>query len=124
MVNKQYNVQSSKKLKTYSPPPNRSVSEISSAPNPTNSGNNLDTISEENNSKLFLAQNSLKHQKKQSSAYGKNLTTYLQHNSDEFDICDDNCERLNHKDLSIKDIGRFQYILQMDREMVCGFNFI
>lgn len=115
MVNKQYNVQSAKKSKNYSPPPNRnSVTVISSAPNPVadvqKSFNNLDRNNE--------AVRTERHPNQQHSVYGQNIT-YV-HN-DEFDICDDNCERLNHKDLSIKDIGRFQYILQMDREMV-SFN--
>lgn len=83
-----------------SPPPNRSVSVISSAPNPSNLSA-VDTMSSENDCSQ--------------SVYGQNIT-YV-HN-DDFGVCDENCERLNHKDLSINDIGRFQYILQMDREMV------
>lgn len=99
MVNKQYNIQGSKKAKNNSPPPNRSASAvISSAPNPSNLSG---ADSNENNCSQ--------------SVYGRNIT-YV-HN-DDFGVCDENCERLNHKDLSINDIGRFQYILQMDREMV------
>lgn len=103
MVNKQYNIQGAKKAKNNSPPPNRSASVISSAPNPSNISA-ANSISNENN----CAQ----------SDYGRNIT-YV-HN-DDFGVCDENCERLNHKDLSINDIGRFQYILQMDREMVSFF---
>lgn len=105
MVNKQYNIQSTKKSKNYSPPPNRCSTVISSAPNPTSTvllaGNNLDSLSEENNSSQ--------------SVYGRNIT-YL--SSDHFGISDDNFEGLNNQNVSINDIGRFQYILQMDREMV------
>lgn len=100
MVNKQYNIQGSKKGKNNSPPPNRSASVISSAPNPSNLSGE-DSISNENNCSQ--------------SVYGRNIT-YV--HDDDFGVCDENCERLNHKDLSINDIGRFQYILQMDREMV------
>lgn len=102
MVNKQYNIQGSKKAKNNnnSPPPNRSASVISSAPNPLNSYGTASSSNENNCSE---------------SVYGRNIT-YI-HN-DDFGVCDENCERLNHKDLSINDIGRFQYILQMDREMV------
>ncbi len=106
MVNKQYTIQGSKKAKNNSPPPNRSVSVISSAPNPSNLSA-VDTISNESNNTQ--------------SVYGQNIT--FVHN-DDFGVCDENCERLNHKDLSINDIGRFQYILQMDREMVRFFFFV
>lgn len=51
--------------------------------------------------------------------------------NDDFDVIDhsdDNTSKIgsslgsneHHKDLSINDIGRFQYILQMDRELVSG----
>ncbi|KAG4078593.1 hypothetical protein HA402_003240 [Bradysia odoriphaga] len=104
MVNKQYTIQGSKKVKNNSPPPNRNVSVISNAPNPSNLSS---ADSNENNCSQ--------------SVYEQNIT-YV-HN-DDFGVCDENCERLNHKDLSINDIGRFQYILQMDREMENNGNFL
>lgn len=55
--------------------------------------------------------------------YGRNITYY----SETAQLGGEGCEsptgvghneRLNVKDLTINDIGRFQYILQMDREVV------
>lgn len=108
MVNKQYTIQGSKKVKNNSPPPNRSVSVISNAPNPshTTTTSSCADSNEQNCSQ---------------SVYEQNIA-YV-HN-DDFGVCDENCERLNHKDLSINDIGRFQYILQMDREMVSFFSVV
>ncbi|GAB0097869.1 hypothetical protein DMENIID0001_135480 [Sergentomyia squamirostris] len=107
MVNKQYNVQNSKagKVKNYSPPPKRDLSAISTVPNPLL--NNLDSADVEPHSL--------------SNVYVKNI------NEDYASECPGedrfNCERVSAKELSMSDIGRFQYILQMDKEMVrilCG----
>lgn len=117
MVNKQYNIQNSKKSKNRSPPPNRNVSVISNVPNPSintiMSSNSLESISEENNYR----------QKNINSEAGeKNKNSYLNNNTtviDDYTITDgnnSNCDRL--ATTSIHDIGRFQYILQMDREIV------
>lgn len=125
MVNKQYNIQNTKKPKNRLTPPNKTV--ISNVPNPSNGGlttaSSLDSISENN-----FRQNV----KNASAAFGRSNISYLHNNTtvtDDYGVSDDSvsdCDRLpsaQHKnDTSIHDIGRFQYILQMDREMVGGIN--
>lgn len=137
MVNKQYNVQilNKKSKQNQSPPPNRNVTVISSIPNPQQQSYNI------TNNRLSTDILNSAHQQKHSSAtanthfqpqpdkeqnvFGRNIT----YRNDDFDLvdnCDENSKsgdssltRIEqHKDLSINDIGRFQYILQMDREMV------
>lgn len=127
MVNKQYNIQNAKKSKNRSPPPNRNITVISNVPNPSTGGpmtaaSSLDSISEENNFRQNV--------KKSSAAFGRSNISYLHNNTtvtDDYGVSDDsasNCDRLPSAEhnTSIHDIGRFQYILQMDREMVCGIN--
>lgn len=101
MVNKQYNVQNCKsnKFKNYSPPPKRDTSAISTVPNPQI---NLDSDTEPQSL---------------SNAQFKSITEDYTQCPGEIDP-DGNCEPVSAKDLSIGDIGRFQYILQMDKEMV------
>lgn len=136
MVNKQYNIQNSKKSKNRSPPPNRNVSVISNVPNPSSihtsmPSNSLDSISEENNYRQ--QQNNVGKNNVNNSAaaseFGKNNNSYLNNITnttsvnDDYGISDDNssnCDRLATT-TSIHDIGRFQYILQMDREIVSHF---
>lgn len=98
MVNKQYNVQGlNKKLKQQN---------SSSPPPPTTSHIHLS-----------------------SGSGGDGGTDDSAFQNDDFDVIDhsdDNTSKIGsslssneqHKDLSINDIGRFQYILQMDRELV------
>ena len=118
MVNKQYNVN---KTKNHSPPPLRSHPVVSSQPNPlsslqSNGGGNGGHLKE--NNVEFLSE------EVKQNVYGRNIAFY--NNSRDAvrdDINDDkninyNNDRLSVKDLTISDIGRFQYILQMDREMV------
>lgn len=108
MVSKHYNIQTPKKMKQHyqhpvnSAPPSqttRQINVISSVPNPDH--------------------NSLKDDR---SLLPKNQLNYSKHNRaiDENNFVQDaTCDRLNqHKELTIGDIGRFQYILQMDRELV------
>lgn len=62
---------------------------------------------------------------REQSTYESNIMTAAA--AENLDAATNNCDRLNEKDMrtsggNIKDIGRFQYILQMDREMV-SFNF-
>lgn len=54
----------------------------------------------------------------QPGVFGRNLTTYR---DDEYAMADNDDDRGSNgtsKEMCISDIGRFQYILQMDREMV------
>lgn len=131
MVNKQYNVQSLNKKSNRSnqhnssasssptsvspatPRSNRNVTVISSIPNPHNQYNinNLNALSTD-------ILNSAHHQQK--TVYGRNIS-YRNDGFDLVDNCDNN--KISNVDdeqneLTINDIGRFQYILQMDREMV------
>lgn len=142
--NPKLNKNSSKK---YSPPPLRSFPIISSQPNPiaaavggAGSGlssftgatgsitptNNLDNLNEE-----------LKGNKLQANNYERNLTYFADNNNrggavldgdqDDTNLMCSNVKNDNYnnddgslsaKDVSISDFGRFQYIVQMDKEMV------
>ncbi|XP_059608189.1 uncharacterized protein LOC132256028 [Phlebotomus argentipes] len=96
MVNKQYNVQNKtgKQPKNYSPPPKRDLSAISTVPNIVDSDTEPQSLPNE---------------------YFRNITDNYSQCASEKDP--DSCDRVSAKELSIGDIGRFQYILQMDKEM-------
>ncbi|XP_065082938.1 uncharacterized protein LOC135705249 isoform X2 [Ochlerotatus camptorhynchus] len=152
MVNKQYNVHNPKLYKSKSgqnsPPPMRSLSEVSNQPNPPDvSGsleNNLNHSTEHHHHHLHphRQQNQIQNNLDlvdvrrrtggsntpseedfgEDGVYGRNITYY----SETAQLGGAGCEsptgvgqneRLNVKDLTINDIGRFQYILQMDREV-------
>jgi hypothetical protein len=115
MVNKQYNVN---KTKSYSPPPLRSHPVVSSQPNPVGAlaadarESNVEYLSEEVDFNV------------QQNVYGRNIALYNRGGGDDQEMVNDKSlsynqdDRLSVKDLTISDIGRFQYILQMDKEMV------
>lgn len=144
MVNKQYNLQSLNKNKSNNNnnhnhnhtssitvistiPPNLNSQQQQSQPQP----HSQQPLNNNNN----FAQND-KHQSSIISAFERNITQQYFHHSDTYDLVDgtdniidssdiDPIASINssvigdsHKQLSINDIGRFQYILQMDREMV------
>lgn len=117
MVNKQYNVQSiQQKANGYSPPPNHKTttstsSVISQVPNPL--GTNLDQPS----SILSFSSASDDISSPVNSVYIKNITMFGDDDQNKETNAMTNGSEKN-KDLTIEDIGRFQYILQMDRETV------
>lgn len=135
MVNKHYNVQGlNKKLKQQnaSPPPQNHISSIP-IPNPKQQQQQQHQHHQSYEaSKIRQSTDATSLQSNQASigndsAFGRNIT----YNNDDFDVIDhsdDNTSKIGgssslssndqHKDLSINDIGRFQYILQMDRELV------
>ena len=103
MVNKQYNIQKGGKgNKNYSPPPSLrsalSIPLVSSQPNPLQVATNinLDPHQEEKDNNI-------------NTVYGRNITYYG-------DDSIDNGEHLTVKDLSISDIGRFQYVLPVEEK--------
>lgn len=116
MVNKQYNINNPKLLKTNRIYPSVNNGEICSLPiSPsknqltTNNINYLDTITEEKKVSIRKNVQHLHPQREQKPIY-----EMVQ-----------NCDELNSTEImgsdnsiTINDIGRFQYILQMDREMV------
>lgn len=146
MVNKQYNVQSLNKNKSNNNNNHNnnrsSITVISTIPPNLNSQQQQQPQQPLNNNNN-LAHND-RHQSSIISAFERNITQQYFHHSDTNDLVDrsdniidpfdiDPIASINssvigdsHKQLSINDIGRFQYILQMDREMVSFFflNFI
>lgn len=105
MVNKQYNIQKGgKEPKKYSPPPSLrsalNIPLVSSQPNPMQIATNvsLDPAQEQT-------------EKSATTVYGRNITYY---NDDSLD----NGEHLTVKDLSISDIGRFQYVLPVEEKQL------
>lgn len=139
MVNKQYNVQSLNKNKSnnnnnHNHNRTSSITVISTIPPNLNSQQQPSQTQPLNNNNN-LAHND-RHQSSIISAFERNITQQYFHHSDTYDLVDgtdniidssdiDPIASINssvigdsHKQLSINDIGRFQYILQMDREMV------
>lgn len=131
MVNKQYNVQSlnKKSKRNQSPPPNRSVTIISSYPSPQQSAYNINSNLNRLSTDILSSAQQQQAANHASSAFDRSFT----YRHDDFDVVDSadeiskcgsyssaNEQLATHpqSDLSINDIGRFQYILQMDREMV------
>lgn len=143
MVNKQYNVQSLNKNKSNNNNNNHtsSITVISTIPPNLNLQQQQQSQSQSqsqqqlNNNNNNLAYND-KPRSAIISAFERNITQQYFHHSDTYDLVDgtdniidssdiDPISSINssvigdsHKQLSIDDIGRFQYILQMDREMV------
>lgn len=142
MVNKQYNVQSLNKNKSNNNNNHNnhnhtsSITLISTVPPNLNSQQQLSQPQQSLNNNNNLANNNDRHQSPIISAFEHNITQQYFHHSDTYDLVDgtdniidssdiDPIASINssvigdsHKQLSINDIGRFQYILQMDREMV------
>lgn len=137
MVNKQYTVQPARKLpNTTAPPPFAGMAVIASVPNPM-PVNNLDAASEMQR----LSRQSGPHGAASmavatagGAVYARNIAYVHNHHPHATGggvggrssmevtgmFADGSSDRVNNldKDVAIKDIGRFQYILQMDREMV------
>lgn len=99
MVNKQYNVQGL----------NKKMKQRNTMPAPTSPTSTTNAYLSKSNDSVFQ--------------------------NDDFDVvdnCDVDTSKIgssissieHHKDLSINDIGRFQYILQMDRELVRIFHYL
>lgn len=101
MVNKQYNIQKGDSKK-YSPPPSLrsalTIPLVSSQPNPMQVATNisLDPTQEQTDKSA------------NNTVYGRNITYY---NDESLETTSDH---LTVKDLSISDIGRFQYILPVE----------
>lgn len=135
MVNKQYNVQPTIGPKHYTPPPSNSkipviqTNENVCAINSENS-NDFDIITEE------MQQQPHKHNgqfRDRGKVYCRNIV-YYNESSDDNRVVGENksgdgiinlqqnsssgSAEESNTNLTINDIGRFQYILQMDREMV------
>lgn len=133
MVNKQYNVQSLNKNKSNNNNHNHTSSITVISTIPPNLNSQQQPLNNNNNNNLA---HSDRHQSPIISAFERNITQQYFHHSDTYDLVDgtdniidstdiDPIASINssvigdsHKQLSINDIGRFQYILQMDREMV------
>lgn len=139
MVNKQYNVQSlNKKIKQESkrsspPSTNRQITVLASLPN-YQSQNSYNV--QRNSIGHYHLQNQCDNLSDTNSTYGQNITLnthfdFVDSGNDEKSLPYDDANVVEHhqlqqssgvvrnkKDLTINDIERFQYILQMDREMV------
>lgn len=129
MVNKQYNVHSLNKKSKHQQsrlPSERDIAVLSSVPNQQsqNSYNIAGSRAPANNFKQshYHSSSPDNHSTSSNATYGQNISL----NAD-FDILDNyadgNCKNGLHDpdkktELTINDIERFQYILQMDREMV------
>lgn len=120
MVNKQYTVQSVRKKSGNQssppppPPPTRNVTVISSIPNPQQKYkvNNISGLSTDILNSAHLQEFP------QSSVYGRNIT-YQNEDYTMMDPMDNDADSTRTSSVkTINDIGRFQYILQMDREIV------
>lgn len=98
---------------------NNNVTVISRIPNPQQKYNvtNLNGLSTD----VLKSSHS---QEIQPGVFGRNITLYRDEDYGiasavaDIDVDDHDSNHSNMKEMSISDIGRFQYILQMDREMV------
>lgn len=132
MVNKQYPVQKQQQnsinSKHYSPPPVRNPSMISNTPNPINNNQLEDSIDfTEQRKRPESVRVDKKPGKAESTTYEKNITlghkifgsqNVNQGSKSPKDNLDEVPRFMQKDPLEINDIGRFQYILQMDKEMV------
>ncbi|XP_037917110.1 uncharacterized protein LOC119655336 isoform X3 [Hermetia illucens] len=131
MVNKQYPVQKQQQnsinSKHYSPPPVRNPSMISNTPNPINNNQLEDSIDfTEQRKRPESVRVDKKTGKAESTTYEKNITlghkifgsqNVNQASKSPKDNLDEVPRFMQKDPLEINDIGRFQYILQMDKEM-------
>lgn len=119
MVNKQYTVQSGSRKSpnrgSYPLPPNRNVTVLSRIPNPEQKYNvsNIDDLSVDV-VKSGHGQDAPDDVLDRSHPYCVEDYAIAEPSTDD----DESRNTSDMKDISINDIGRFQYILQMDHEMV------
>ena len=135
MVNKQYNVQPAIRPKHNTPPSSSNIPA-------TQTAENVCAINSENSNEFDIDTDEMQQQPHKNSeqfgergkVYCRNIVYYNESSDDKRDVGEHNTSsddiiNLHHsppsgsgeepnKNLTINDIGRFQYILQMDREMV------